>query len=110
MSADNFIKKWIIGVLLTVFVGGCLLYAGILHSVKRVYLGKSFYFLVCITEHIEANALEVRLDGGAGFLLEEGVALAVYLTADEGALVEASLLEQGESVFLLQRKAEYLYF
>jgi hypothetical protein len=107
MAAVSFLKKWCIGIL----VLSCVLYAWVLSRTQSVYIGKSFYFLVCATEHVEADTLDIRLDGGAGYPLQgTGVALAVYLKAEEGLSVQTGLAEQGEEVSLIQRSVEYLYF
>ena len=111
MTAGFFLKKWSAIVLLGILVFSCVLYAGILRVAKRVYIGKNFYFLVHETEHVEADALDIRLDGGAGYPLHgEGVALAVYLKEEDGLAVQAGLIEQGEKTSLVKRSVECLYF
>ena len=91
-----------------------MVYAVRLLSLESVYLGKNFYFLVRQTEHVQAGAYDVRLDGGAGYLLEhdgkEYVVFAVYLREEDGMSVQTGLAKQGEETRLLQATAERLYF
>jgi hypothetical protein len=115
MQTDFFIKKrWIylgISQLLAAFVLIMLVYAAFLSRAETVWVGKSFYFLVSKTEHIEAGAYDAKLDGGAGYLLEyegrEYVALAVYLNGEDGRAVHAA---NGEDTKLLQMDIDKLFF
>lgn len=118
MQTDFFTKKrWIypfISGVLALFVLLFLAYAVYLSRVKAVWLGKSVYFLVSDNTHIEAAAQDVRLDGGAGYLLEYGdceyVALAVYLDGEDGRAVQAATSQNGQATALLQINVDKLYF
>ncbi len=107
-------KRLCVLLALCMLVFSCMAYAVLLKRAESVYLGKSFYFLVHKTEHIEAGAYDVRLDGGAGYLLEydgkEYVAFAVYLSERDGISVQTGLAEQGEDTRLLTMTAERMYF
>ena len=110
-------KRWIylgISQLLAAFVLIMLFYAVFLSRTETVWVGKSFYFLVSKTEHIEAGAHDAKLDGGAGYLLEYGgreyVALAVYLDGEDGRAVQAAMTANGEDTKLLQMDIDKLFF
>lgn len=100
-----------VGGLLVFFVFCTLVYAAFLGQAQSVWLGQSFYFLLSNTEHIEAGAYDVQLDGGAGYLLEiegrEYVVFSVYLHEEEGIAVQNSLADKAN---LLQIDVERLYF
>ena len=97
------------------FVAGviiiCLAYALMLNYANSVWIGKSFYFLVTENAHIDASTHEIRLDGGAGYLLEyEGstyVAWAVYFNEEDGDSVQAGLTSPTR---LLKFDVSYLSF
>lgn len=114
MAVDFFIKKRWAYILLALILLFCFGYAIVLNRAKRVYLGKSFYFLVCESDHVEADTLDIRLDGGAGYpFLANGktaVALAVYLKEEEGLSVQTGLIEQGKQASLVKRGIEHVYF
>ena len=118
MQTVFFIKKgWgrlIISQVLSIFVFIILLYAAFLNQSESVWIGKTFYFLVSQTEHIEAGAYDVQLQSGAGSLLEysgrEYVVWAVYLDGEDGRMVQAAIAANGENISLLQMDAEKLYF
>lgn len=115
MQTDFFIKKrWIylgISQLLAAFVLITFVYAAFLSRAETVWVGKSFYFLVSNTEHVEAGAYDVRLDGGAGYLLDydgrEYVVLAVYLNGEDGRAVRAA---NDKNTALLQINVDRLFF
>lgn len=115
MQTDFFMKKrWIylgISQLLAAFVLITLVYAAFLSRAEAIWVGKSFYFLVSKTDHIEAGAYDAKLDGGAGYLLEyegrEYVVLAVYLNGEDGRAVHAA---NGEDTKLLQMHIDKLFF
>lgn len=121
MATDFCIKKvkknWLYIAIVQLFsalVIAFFCYAAVLSRAEEVRLGKSFYFLVSETDHVEAGAYDARLNGGAGYLLEydgrEYVALAVYLDGEDGEAVQTAMAERGENTRLLQINAEYLYF
>ena len=115
MTADFFDKKrWLYIVLsqcLAVFIGACMCYAVKIKYATPVWVGKSFYFLVSQDTHIDASTHEIRLDGGAGYLLDyDGrsyVTWSVYLQQADGMAVQAGL---NETTQLLKVDVSYLYF
>ncbi len=66
-----------------------------LANAQTVTLNKSFYFLVSTDSRVEASTEFTKLDGGAGYLLEEEgtqyVALAVYLSKADALSVQEGL-------------------
>ena len=90
MSAEFLYKKWIIRVMV-IFSTACVffscVYARMLSSAKSVNVSTSFYFLVLDEAHVEAGAVFAKLDGGAGYFLEDNgkmyVALSVYINEME---------------------------
>ena len=110
-------KRWgysFISIVLAVFVFLSFIYAAYLSCVKVVWIGKSIHFLVSENTHIEASVQNVRLDGGAGYLLERGdkkyVALSVYFNEEDGKSVQVAILNRGEDVSLLTIPVDKLYF
>ena len=89
-------------------------YASLLARIKSVEINASFYFLVSDDTRVEAGAEFVKLEGGAGYLLEnEGaqyVAFSVFLDRESGQTVEKRLTAKGEAVSLLRKSKQTLYF
>ena len=117
MQTDFFIKKWgkaALACLLALWILAVFVYAAYLSQVKTVWIRKSFYFLVSETEHIQASTHEIRLDGGAGYILQiedkEYVAFSVYFDGEDGRSVQASMIENGENTTLLEVHLDKLYF
>ncbi len=86
-------------------------------SVKRAYcvdIRADFYFLVTDATSTEAGAAFARLDGGAGYLLQEKdrecVALSVYTSKRAGEAVQESLQKQGEETRLVYSGVKTLRF
>ncbi len=69
------------------FIFSIVGYCFFLNSRTVIALDKDFYFLTVETQTVEVAALEVKRDGGAGFLLRadnsEKVALSVYFSEFE---------------------------
>ena len=114
--ATNFFtkKRWVyIGIsqLLACFLLIFLLYAVYLNGATSVWFGKNFYFLVSKNARIEVATHETRLEGGAGYLLQdegaEYIVWSVYLNEAEGKTVHASLSEDTQ---LVKKPVTYLYF
>ena len=105
--------KRIVYLLASVFLFFGFSYSIVLTCTKKLEIGKTFYFLVSDSTHIEASTHAAKLQGGAGYLLSFGkkeyVAYAVYISKDVGNAVQATLTQQGEDVRLIERKAETLY-
>ena len=84
----NFIYKrciYYVGLALVFFtVVFSFFYAVVLSRVSVYTIDKTFYFLVLEDTKLEVASYEVKLDGGAGFLLNhenrDYVALSVYLS------------------------------
>ncbi|MBQ8657865.1 MAG: hypothetical protein IJ506_01915 [Clostridia bacterium] len=70
------------------FIFAVVGYCCFLNSRAVIALDKDFYFLTIETQTVEASAIEIKRDGGAGFLLKSGksaeVALSVYFSENEG--------------------------
>ena len=116
MSAEFLYKKWIMRVIV-VFSIMCMffscVYAGILSSVKNINVSTTFYFLVLDEAHVEAGAAFVKLDGGAGYLMEYNgrmyVALSVYMNERDGATVQRNLRASGKKTLLIKKGVQKLY-
>ncbi len=92
------ILKKIVGIACAVAIGVVafgFFYSLRLANAQTVTLNKSFYFLVSTDGRVEASTEFTKLDGGAGYLLEEEgtqyVALAVYLTKADALSVQEGL-------------------
>ena len=115
MTADFFDKKrwWYIALsqCLAVFIGACMCYAVKINYATPVWVGKSFYFVVSENAHVDVSTQEIRLDGGAGYLLDyEGgsyAAWSVYFDEADGLAVQAGISEPTK---LIQYNVGYLYF
>ncbi len=96
------------------FVLISVLYAYSITTVKSVFVGKNFYFLISESTHIEASTHFVSKNGGAGYLLEENqreyVAFSVYLNEEQGENVLSSMKREGEQTALLALTSSNLYF
>ncbi len=83
-----------------------------LSRAKEVLLQKSFYFLVSTDSKVEVGAEFAKLDGGAGYLLQEKgetyVALAVYLSEEDAQTVQENLKDYPTK--LLRKGINTLYF
>ncbi len=118
MQTDFFAKKrWIYFLIcqfFMLFVTTVFIYAVFLSGAKSVWIGKNFYFLVSENEHVEAGALDVKLDGGAGYLFhykgKEYVVWSVYFNGEDGKTVQASTSANGKATSLLEVGVERLYF
>jgi hypothetical protein len=92
----------------------CFVYAYILSNVQTYAVGKTFYFLVSSSNHIQASTHTAQNLGGAGFLLSDKdtdyVAYAAYTSQTEGAQAQRELNAIGQDVFLLPVTVETLYF
>ena len=92
---------------------GCMGYASSLSTVETVALDTGFYYLVTDDTHVEAGAEFVRLEGGAGYLLEQNgreyVALTVFLSEKEGRIVQATLEMQNKPTQLIKTAQSKLY-
>ncbi len=114
MSAKSFIMKKMACIAAILITLGGVFYAFALTKAQAVPIDGYFYFLVSAEENVEAVAELARLDGGAGYLLEEGenryVALAVYKREQEGEEMQKSLEKSGRETLLLKRGQDTLYF
>ena len=74
---------------------------------------KTFYFLVLEEDKIEVASYEVKLDGGAGFLLDyencDYVALSVYLSGIEGDKACASISQKYGNAKIISINSGKLY-
>ena len=109
-------KRWIYRLFIpfiVIFVFTTFIYAKYLREIKCVWMGKSFYFLVSETEHVEAGSLGVKLEGGAGYLFDyDGrtwVVWAVYFNEQDGKTVQASTSFNGKETKLLEVSIDRLY-
>lgn len=114
MTTVFFVKKLLyrlcIGILLGI-VFTVLSYTVYLAQEKTVWVGKGFYFLVSADVHIEAATHSARLDGGAGYLLENKgetyVAYSVYLNEADVKAVQQNI---DADIALIKRKIGTLSF
>lgn len=116
MSANFFIKKcctWLVTLFAFGVTIGSFAYAGQLSCVETVALDNNFYYLVSEDMQMEAGAEFIKLDGGAGYLLdmdgEEWVAMSVYLKEMDGVSVLNNLRKTGKTGKILAVKADRLY-
>ncbi len=94
-----------------IVIGGASVNAARLQRAERVSLPTQFYFLLSEETNAQSVAYFSRLEGGAGYLTENGrVALAVYLTNEEGEQVRTDLAKRGERVSLVATPSPTLYF
>ncbi len=117
MSTIILCKKRLIngGISLLFFlVVAILFYAQSLANAQRVEVDKSFYFLATKDERVEVGAEFAKLDGGAGYLWENGgknyVVLSVYRTQSDGEQIRATLAENGKETELIAKEVGSLYF
>ncbi len=114
MSAKIF--KKVVGLACAVAIG--IVAFGFFYSMRitgaqTVILEKDFYFLLSTDTRVEASAEFTKLEGGAGYLVEEGggqyVALAVYLSKEDVLAVQEGLT--GEiSTRILHKGVSALHF
>lgn len=116
MTTNFFIKKcctWLGALFAFGVTFGAFAYAKQLSCVETVALNNNFYYLVSEDMQMEAGAEFVKLDGGAGYLLEsngkEWVALSVYLKERDGVSVLQNLENGGKKGKILAVQAEKLY-
>ncbi len=116
MAAKYFIQKIkIVGyVIVALFVACACGYAGLVKRAEYVDIYTSYYFLVTEDTRVEAGAAFVQLEGGAGYLLEQGkdifVAVSVYEREEEGLFVQENLKKRGTETKLLQASVNRLRF
>lgn len=96
--------------LFSVVVG---LYAFFLNGLHYYPLEKSFYFLVDNSTHIDACVATSTLQGGAGYIVDDGTreysAMSVYLTKSAGEVAQSGLVDE-RSYSLLEKRIDGLYF
>ena len=117
MSADFFqwkiYAKRVLYLLISVFSLFVFSYAIVVANAQALTIGKTFYFLVSSSTHVEASTHTAQWQGGAGYLLTSGkreyVVYAVYFSENAGNAVQTVLVGGGENVRLLERRAETLY-
>ncbi len=94
-------------------IGFSVFYAWDITRAKKVSHQKNFYYLVREEENVEVSAEFAKLEGGAGYLLEEEegqyVALSVYLNEEDAQAVLEGLQSE-KAVRLLPKGIENLYF
>jgi hypothetical protein len=107
-------KQWLYIALSQILAGFmliCMSYAVLITNAQRLWIGKSFYFLVSKDSNIEAGSYEARLDGGAGYLFDYAgnsyIVWSLYLNEKDGMTVQAGLVD---STQLLKVNISYLYF
>ena len=100
-------------VLSVFFVFSMLSYAFFLKKAELSRLGKTFYFLVSDSSHIEASTHVAVLGGGAGYVLQtegrEYVAYAVYLTETGAESAQGVMAKNGEKTRVIALKSPDLY-
>ena len=114
MSAVLFWKKRvylvITGIISTILVCVCTVYAYTLMGIQTIDLNKTFYFLVTKTTHVEASTHEIELSGGEGYYLEvneEGyVTFSVYLNETDSQTVLAKVDSVDKNVRILTMRVK----
>lgn len=117
MSAVLFWKKRvylvITGIISTVLVCICTVYAYTLMGIQTIALNKTFYFLVTQTTHVEASTHEIELSGGAGYYLEVNkesyVTFSVYLNETDSQTVLAKVDSSDPNVRILTMCVKKIY-
>ena len=81
---------------------------------QSIWMGKTFYMLVCKEKNIQVGTHEAQLSGGAGYLFsqkgEEYIALSVYLEKNEGEQARDNVNAYGKEAELLVLPIERLIF
>ena len=87
----NIFKRIGIAVLVVVLLF-CGVYTGLLSSMEIAPIDGGFYFLVSQDVRVEAGAEFTKLEGGAGYVLEEDgthyVAISVFLNRESAQSVQ----------------------
>lgn len=90
-----------------------MVYAKNLSTVETVALNTDFYYLVSKETRVEVGAELIKLEGGAGYLLQENgvacVALNVYLRENDAKSVLNSIKSSEKSLSVKKRAAQKLY-
>lgn len=115
--ATNFLwSKTCAYVLLGLALGvtsGAMAYAKTLSAVETVALNTDFYYLVSEETRIEVSAELIKLEGGAGYLLQEKdgdcVALNVYLSEKDANSVLRSINGSEKNLSVKRRSSDKLY-
>ena len=117
MPADTFYKKFLFrlcGFILVPLIVGAGVHACTISKAEKIALNTSFYYLVKKDVHIEAGSEFAKLEGGAGYILENSgaqyVALNVYLEEWEGLSVRQNLRNAGKQTLLIEKSVQCLYF
>lgn len=114
MSAFFIRIKRLIGLLSVVFTFAVFCYAVALNNAKTVGTGKTFYFVVSSSEHIEVSTHLTKWSGGAGYPLAynggEYAAYAVYFTESEGETAQTSVEKTGEETEVLALQGNPISF
>ena len=88
-------------------------YTAILTQTKAVDVNLCFYFLVTEDMRVDASAVFIKLEGGAGYLLrdegKEYVVLSVYLEENDGRMVREALARQGKSTQIISVGIKTIY-
>jgi hypothetical protein len=98
MTTDFFEKKRLFRLLVSILVGivfTVFSYAVYLAQAKTIWIGKGFYFLVSSNVHTEAATHSARLEGGAGYILEDKekthVVYSVYLNETDVNTIQENI-------------------
>ena len=109
----SFLKRIGVGAL-TFFFCLCGIYTWKLSKIKVYSFQVFYYYLVTDDLRVDAGAEFVRLEGGAGYLIEQNgreyVALNVYTNKGAGEQVRENLTEQCKSTYLKEIGVKKLYF
>ncbi len=102
-----------VSIVLTLFFIVIFSYTIIFQRTLKLSVSQEFYFLVSNSLHVEVSAELVKLEGGAGYLLEkegrEYAVFSVYLNREEGERAQKSLIKEGKQVALFSKKSDILY-
>ncbi len=90
-----------------------LFYTAFLQRVTTVFYSLNYYFLLSGNLNIEASTAITKLEGGAGYLIEDNgeefVVFSVYLDGDSAEKVRRNLLKEGEETKILSKSVDKLY-
>ena len=112
----HFLLKKVISTVAASCLAFCLAvfaYTHYLKNAQSIFINANFYFLVSEEVHVEAGAEFIKLEGGAGYLLQvsgkEYVVLSTYLTEEDGVSVKTALDKQGRTTMLLSASVDRIY-
>lgn len=112
MRTGSFFKKLFFFCAFGIFCWG-VGYSFYLQRAVKLDLQKTFYFLTAQPQSVQTCVLDVRKDGGAGFLLNSSnqpkVALSVYFQEEEATKAKEANLKKYENLKVTPKTCAKLY-